>query len=98
MSLRVTQAVMEMKDWAKIRISFVCSFEWIQKFCVILQTYNNERNNIMALEIRPIPVLTGIDAERFIEEAEAAERNPHTVELALSQEDFERMMAKAQLN
>lgn len=52
----------------------------------------------MALEIRPIPVLTGIDAERFIEEAEAAERNPHTVELALSQEDFERIMAKAQLN
>ena len=51
----------------------------------------------MALEIRPIPVLTGIDAERFIEEAEAVERNPHTIELALSQEDFERMMSKAQL-
>lgn len=58
----------------------------------------NERHNTMALEIRPIPVLTGVDAERFIEEAEAAERNPHTVELALSQEDFERMMAKAKLN
>ena len=52
----------------------------------------------MALEIRPIPVLTGIDAERFVEEAEASEKNPHTVELALSQEDFERMMAKARLN
>lgn len=52
----------------------------------------------MALEIRPIPVLTGADAERFIEEAEAAERNPHTVRLLLSQEDFEKMMAKAQLS
>ena len=52
----------------------------------------------MALEIRPIPVLTGIDADRFVEEAEATERNPHTVRLSLSQDDFERIMAKAQLN
>ena len=51
----------------------------------------------MALEIRPIPVLTGIDAERFIAAAEAAERHPHTVELGMSQEDFEKIMAKAEL-
>lgn len=54
-----------------------------------------ERNKIMALAIRPIPVLTGADAERFIEAAEAAEENPHTVDLEISQEDFEKMMAKA---
>lgn len=51
----------------------------------------------MALEIRPIPTLTGLDAERFIEQAEAAENNPHTLELEISQEDFEKMMAKAAL-
>lgn len=51
----------------------------------------------MALEIRPIPVLTGSDADRFIEEAEAAERNPHTIELEMSQEDFDKIMEKAQL-
>lgn len=49
----------------------------------------------MALAIRPIPVVTGIDAERFIEAAEAAEKNPHTLDLDISQEDFEKMMAKA---
>ena len=51
----------------------------------------------MALAIRPIPVLTGTDAERFIEAAEAAEKNPHIVDLEISQEDFEKMMAKAVL-
>ena len=49
----------------------------------------------MALAIRPIPVLTGADAEHFIEAAEAAERNPHTMDLDISQEEFEKMMAKA---
>ena len=52
----------------------------------------------MALEIRPIPVLTGVDAETFVEAAELAERHPHTVELEISQKDFERMMAKSCLN
>ena len=51
----------------------------------------------MALEIRPIPILTGSDADRFIAEAEAAERNPHTIELEMSQEDFDKIMEKAQL-
>ena len=51
----------------------------------------------MALAIRPIPVLTGADAERFIKAAENAENNPQTVELVISQEDFEKMMAKATL-
>ncbi|MBQ6749254.1 MAG: hypothetical protein IJR02_00615 [Bacteroidaceae bacterium] len=51
----------------------------------------------MATPIRPIPVVTGEDARRFIEAAEAAERNPHTVELDFSQEDFEKIMVKAQL-
>lgn len=53
--------------------------------------------NIMATPIRPIPVLTGEDARRFIKTAEDAERNPHTIELGLSQEDFDKIMAKAQL-
>lgn len=51
----------------------------------------------MAIPIRPIPVVTGDDAVRFIEAAERAERNAHTVELAMSQEDFNKIMAKAQL-
>ena len=54
-----------------------------------------ERKTTMALAIRPIPVLTGNDAERFIEAAEAAEKNPHTLDLEISQADFEKMMAKA---
>lgn len=49
----------------------------------------------MALPIRPIPVITGKDAERFIAAAEAAERNPHTHVSRISREDFRKMMAKA---
>jgi hypothetical protein len=51
----------------------------------------------MATPIRPIPVVTGDDAKRFIEAAEAAERNPHTVELDFSREDFNKIMSSAQL-
>ena len=51
----------------------------------------------MATPIRPIPVVTGADAVRFIEAAERAERNAHTVELAMSQEEFEQIMATAKL-
>ena len=48
----------------------------------------------MATPIRPIPVVTGDDAVRFVEAAEAAERNAHTVEL---DEDFDKIMSTAQL-
>ena len=64
--------------------------------CLILHLKTKrERKKTMALAIRPIPVLTGADAERFIEAAETAEKKPHTIELEISQEDFEKMMAKA---
>ena len=68
----------------------------LSKYLTIFALETKERKEkIMALAIRPIPVLTGDDAERFIEAAEAAEQNPHTMELEISQEDFEKMMAKA---
>ena len=51
----------------------------------------------MATPIRPIPVVTGDDAVRFVEAAEAAERNAHTVELEMSREDFDKIMSTAQL-
>jgi hypothetical protein len=51
----------------------------------------------MATPIRPIPIVTGDDAVRFVEAAEAAERNAHTVELEMSREDFEKIMSTAQL-
>lgn len=51
----------------------------------------------MALEIRPIPVITGDDAERFVARAEASEKNPHTVELSVSRKDFRQMMSTADL-
>lgn len=51
----------------------------------------------MATPIRPIPVVTGDDAVRFVEAAEAAERNPHTVELEISREEFNKIMSTAQL-
>lgn len=43
------------------------------------------------------PVVTGDDAVRFVEAAEAAERNAHTVELEMSREDFNKIMSTAQL-
>ena len=51
----------------------------------------------MATPIRPIPVVTGDDAVRFVDAAEAAERNPHTVELEMSREDFNKIMSTAQI-
>lgn len=51
----------------------------------------------MAMEIRPIPVVTGDDAKRFIQKAEQAEKNPHTVKLKISREEFDKMMSKAKL-
>ena len=51
----------------------------------------------MATPIRPMPVVTGDDAVRFVEAAEAAERAPHTVELGISREEFNKIMQAAQL-
>ena len=51
----------------------------------------------MALPIRPIPEITGEDAERFIEQAEAVERNPHTDPLEMTQEEFDKIMENAVL-
>ena len=51
----------------------------------------------MATPIRPIPVVTGDDAVRFVKAAEAAERTPHTVELEISREEFNKIMQTAQL-
>lgn len=51
----------------------------------------------MAMEIRPIPVVTGEDAKRFLEAAEHSEKNPRTVESKMTQQEFEKMMAKAVL-
>ena len=58
---------------------------------------DNIGNRIMATPIRPIPVVTGDDAVRFVKAAEAAERTPHTVELEISREDFNKIMQTAQL-
>jgi len=47
----------------------------------------------MALPIRPVPTLYGEDAKRFIEAADAAERNPHTIKPKMSREEAERIWA-----
>lgn len=52
----------------------------------------------MAMEIRPIPVVTGDDAKRFVEKAVWAERNPHTVMLNISRAEFDKMLSKAKLS
>lgn len=52
----------------------------------------------MALDIRPIPIVTGADADRFVEAATAAERHPHKCNVQLSQGDFDKIMAKAKLD
>lgn len=58
---------------------------------------NQKKELSVATPIRPIPVVTGDDAVRFVEAAEAAERNAHTVELEMSREDFNKIMSTAQL-
>jgi|GEM_PF-691071 len=60
-------------------------------------TLKKKEKRIMAMEIRPIPVVTGDDAKRFIQKAEQAEKNPHTVKLKISREEFDKMMSKAKL-
>ena len=67
-----------------------------QNIYLILQQIKKE--NIMALAIRPIPEITGTDAERFIEQAEAVERNPHTVPLEMTEEEFQEIMRTAKLS
>lgn len=52
----------------------------------------------MALDIRPIPVVTGSDADRFVAAATAAEQHPHSNKVQLSQGDFDKIMAKAKLD
>ena len=71
--------------------------------CNVLCIYYAEiqkkkEKRIMAMEIRPIPVVTGDDAKRFIQKAEQAEKNPHTVKLKISREEFDKMMSKAKLS
>ena len=62
------------------------------------ETQKKKEKRIMAMEIRPIPIVTGDDAKRFIQKAEQAEKNPHTVKLKISREDFDKMMSKAKLS
>ncbi len=52
----------------------------------------------MAMEIRPIPVVTGDDARKFVEKAERAEKKPHTVKLGITRAEFDKMMSKAKLS
>ena len=61
-------------------------------------TLVNKENNIMATPIRPIPILTGEAAERFIRMADAAEKNPHTQKSGISEEEFKKFLAKAKFH
>ena len=61
-------------------------------------TQKKKEKQIMAMEIRPIPVVTGDDAKRFVEKAERAEKNPHTVKLGITRAEFDKMMSKAKLS
>lgn len=56
-----------------------------------------KKNIIMATPIRPIPILTGEAAERFIRMADAAEKNPHTNKVGISKEEVKKILAKAKL-
>ena len=49
----------------------------------------------MAIAIRPIPVLTGSAAERFITMAEENEKNPQRMNLRMSFEDVERILERS---
>lgn len=50
---------------------------------------------MMTTPIRPIPILTGKAAERFIRLADAAEKTPHTQPSGISKADFEKILSKA---
>ena len=49
----------------------------------------------METPIRPIPILTGEAAKRFVRMADAAEKNPHTKKSGISKEDVKKILAKA---
>ena len=51
----------------------------------------------MATPIRPIPILTGEVAERFVRMADAAQKKPHTKRSGISKEDVKKILAKAKL-
>ena len=65
--------------------------------CFVCFLRNCKELQIMALPIRPIPILKGKEALRFIEAAEAAEQKPFTMKSTISRADFRKMMAKSQL-
>ena len=53
----------------------------------------------MATPIRPIPILTGEAAERFIRMADYAQRHPHKREISsISEEDFQKFLKKAKFH
>ncbi|MBO4550311.1 MAG: hypothetical protein J5733_06240 [Bacteroidaceae bacterium] len=52
----------------------------------------------MATPIRPIPILTGEAAERFIRMADAAEKKPHTLDSGISDKDFQKFLKKAKFH
>ena len=61
-------------------------------------TQKKKEKQIMATPIRPIPILTGEAAKRFVRMADAAEKNPHTKKSGISKEDVKKILAKAKLS
>ncbi len=49
----------------------------------------------MATPIRPIPILTGEDATRFIDASDAAEMNPQKIDFSKQREVCRRVVKKA---
>lgn len=49
----------------------------------------------MALAIRPIPTLTGDDAERFVKAAENVDKAPRKEKLRYSHQEVRKMWAQA---
>jgi len=49
----------------------------------------------MATPIRPIPILTGEAAERFVRLAEEAERNPKKIDFSKQREACRKMLEKS---
>ena len=49
----------------------------------------------MATPIRPIPILTGDDALRFIQSADDAERNPKRIDFSKQREKCRKIIEKA---
>jgi len=49
----------------------------------------------MASAIRPIPTLTGAEAERFVKAGEDVEKNPHKHRLSVTREEVRKLMEKS---